>query len=239
MRFNWKVTGDPVRDMAREFLAAEVAVTRGVDEAGKGLRRDWRKQVAGALSYRLAGAIQSRTYPRSGESIKAASLVFAPSRRVRTLPYRGAPSATASDVIDAHDRGALIRSETGYWLAIPVGKARNMRGADAQGRGDFTRITPGGYERRTGRVLRFVYRKGQPSLLVDDGTKRPGNVVLWRRARKGGYRLQSPITFKNRVEIVFLLVPQVRLRKKTDLDRDTEKWANALPGLILSNWKDV
>ena len=238
MRFNWKIAGDPVRDMAREILAAETAVTRGVDQAGRGLREDWRKQVSAALGQRLAKAIQARKYPQQGESIRAASLVYAPSRRARTLSYRAAPSATASDVIDAHDRGAMIRSESGFWLAIPVGKAANMRGADTVGRGDRTRITPGGYERRTGRKLRFVYRKGKPSLLVDDGTKAPGNVLLWRVGRGGG-RYAAPRGFKNRIEVAFILVPQVKLRKKTDLDRDTVKWGNALPGLILQRWKDV
>lgn len=238
MRFNWKVTGDPVAEMAREILAAEVAVTRGVDRAGKGLREDWRRQVSAALGQRISKTIQARKYPERGESIRAASLVYAPSRRARVLSYRAAPSATASEVIDAHDRGAVIRSATGFWLAIPVGKAANMRGADTVGRGDRTRITPGGYERRTGRQLRFVFRKGQPSLLVDEGKKAPGNVMLWKKGRGGG-RYAQPRGFRNRIEIVFLLVPQVRLRKKTDLDRDTEKWANALPGLILSNWKDV
>lgn len=224
--------------MAREVLAAEIAVTRGVDRAGRGLRDDWRKQVSAALGQRLAKAIQARKYPQQGESIRAASLVYAPSRRAKGLSYRAAPSATASDVIDAHDRGALIRSETGFWLAIPVGKAANMKGADSTGRGDRTRITPGGYERRTGRKLRFIYRKGQPSLLVDEGKKAPGNVLLWKVGRGGG-QYRPARGFKNRVEVAFVLVPQVRLRKRTDLNRDTMKWGEALPGLILQNWRDV
>lgn len=224
--------------MEREILAAEVAVTRGVARAGQGLREDWRKQVSAALGQRMAKTIQARRYPESGESIRAASLVYAPSRRARVLHYRAAGSATASDVIDAHDRGALIRSQDGFWLAIPIGKAANMRGADSVGRGDRTRITPGGYERRTGRQLRFIFRKGRPSLLVDEGKKAPGNIMLWQAGRGGG-KYRGPRGFKNRVEPVFLLVPQVKLRKKTDLDRDTARWAAALPGLILSNWKDV
>lgn len=238
MRFDFKVTGDPVADMMKEILAAEIAVTRGVKKAGQGLRDDWRKQVGSALGSRMAKAIRARGYPEVGESIRAASLVYAPSRRARTLGYRAAASATASDVIDAHDRGALIRSATGFWLAIPVGKAANMRGADSTGRGDRTRITPGGWERRTGRQLRFIYRRGQPSLLVDEGKRAPGNVMLWKKGRGGG-RYAAPRGFKNRVEPVFILVPQVKLRKKMDLDRDTRRWENQLPSLILNNWKDV
>lgn len=224
--------------MGHEVLRAERAVTKGVGAAGKGLRRAWRAQVRAALGYRMAGAIRSRTYPERTESLNAASLVYAPSRAGGKAPYRSSAeqSASASDVILAHDRGAVIRSTRGFYLAIPLAAAARMRGATTTGRGDRTRITPGGYERRTGRRLRFVYRPGRHSLLVDDGTPAPGNIMLWRGGRRAGYR--TPRGFKNRTIPVFLLVPQVKLRKKTDLHRETQAWNGRLPGLILRNWPD-
>lgn len=239
MRFRFEAEGDPVLAMEREVDAAEIAVTRGVRKAGTGLRRDWRDQVRGALGYRMAGAIKSRNYPDGPErSIGAAALVYAPSKRRAAPGYMGSSrGGTAADVIDAHDRGAVITGRLGLWLAIPIGRAARMRGADVEGRGDRSRITPGGYERRTGRVLRFVYRKGQPSLLVDEGKVAPGNVMLWRNTRGGG-KYVSPRGFKNRAEPVFLLVPRVKLREKMDLDRATRQWETALPGLIVAAWRD-
>lgn len=238
MRIDARKDFDLERYMGREVRRAEKAVTKGVDAAGKGLRRGWQAQVRAALGYRLAGAIRQRTYPNRDESVNAAALVYAPSKRGGRAPYRSSfeQSASASDVILAHDRGALIRSARGVYLAIPLPAAQGMRGADSTGRGDRTRITPGGWERRTGRRLRFIYRRGLPSLLVDDGTVAPGNVMLWRNGRGGGYR--NPRGFKNRVVPIFILVPQVKLRKKTDLERDTRAWGAALPGLILRNWPE-
>ena len=35
---------------------------------------------------------------------------------------------------------------------------------------------------------------------------------------------------------IFLLVPQVKLRKRLDLARDTERAVDGVPGLIVANW---
>jgi len=35
---------------------------------------------------------------------------------------------------------------------------------------------------------------------------------------------------------IFLLVPQVRLRKRLDLARDAEQAHEAMPGLIVAKW---
>ena len=115
-------------------------MTVGVTRTGEALKAAWRAQVTGAgLGRRLANAIRANRYPRSGESIAAASLVF----------------SRAAEIIDAFDRGVLIRSKHGLWLAIPTAEA----GTRGVGR---ARITPGGWERRTGLRLRFVYRRGRP-----------------------------------------------------------------------------
>ena len=89
----------------------------------------------------------------------------------------------------------------------------------------------------TGRQLRLVYRKGENSLLVDDGSAAPGNVMVWRNGKRGGYRNVKSIKRKQPIPI-FVLVPQVRLRKKFDLAKDVPTWGNQLPSLILKNWKD-
>ena len=213
MRFDFKVTGDPVAQMEAEIAAAERGVTRGVRLAGAGLKKDWRGQVMGAgLGQRLANTVRARNFPDQVESIGAASLVY----------------SRAPVVMDAQDRGALIRSEAGLWLAIPIGEVQKIRGPKN------TRITPSGWEQKTGRKLTFIYRKGKPSLLVDTGVSADRTLadpVSWKSSRR---RRNT-----NKVVPIFILVPQAKLRRKMNLDRASERWGNRLPGLILDNWREV
>jgi hypothetical protein len=111
--------------------------------AGEGLKADSRAQIVGAgLGTRLARTIRSQVYPRTGQSLNAAAVVW----------------AKAPVIVGAHDTGPLIHARDGFWLAIPTPAAgRSLRGG---------RITPGAWERRTGLGLRFVYRRSGPSLLV-------------------------------------------------------------------------
>ena len=88
LRFKITPQGDPLAMMLNEIVAAEKAVSKGTKQAGRGLLRDWRGQVRGALGYRIAGALRARNYPERGDSINAASLVYAPSKRSRLASYK-------------------------------------------------------------------------------------------------------------------------------------------------------
>jgi hypothetical protein len=123
-------------------------------------------------------------------------------------------------IVGAHDTGPLIRSKDGFWLAIPTEAAgRGVRGA---------KLTPGEWERRRGLRLRFVYRRRGPSLLVADRARinNRGQAVA-SRAKTGRNQATAPI---------FLLVPQAKLPKRLDLDRDAEWALDSVPGLIVANW---
>jgi hypothetical protein len=208
------VDGDLSAVLEAEIAAAEKAVTVGVTRTGEALKAAWRAQVTGAgLGRRLANAIRANRYPRSGESITAASLVF----------------SRAAEITDAFDRGLLIRSKHGRWLAIPTVEA----GTRGVGR---ARITPGGWERRTGMRLRFVFRPGRPSLLVADDAR--VNVRGLAAAKRGRRRRDGMLTGAETV-VIFILVPQVRLRKRLDLTRDASAAAAALPSAILAAWDDA
>jgi len=37
---------------------------------------------------------------------------------------------------------------------------------------------------------------------------------------------------------LFILVPQVSVRKRLDVDGATQKWIAALPQLVLRNWRE-
>ena len=93
------------------------------------------------------------------------------------------------------------------------------------------RITPGEWERRRGLRLRFVYRRRGPSLLVADRARinKRGQAVA-SRSKTGRNQVTAPI---------FLLVPQMKLPKRLDLNRDAERALDGLPGLIVANWVEV
>ena len=151
-------------------------------------------------------------------------------RTIRSEQYpRGQPSLNAAAlvwskapvIVGAHDTGPLIRSKEGFWLTIPTEAAgRGLRGG---------RITPGEWERRRGLRLRFVYRRTGPSLLVAEGRLNKGGRAVASRSKTGRGRTTVPI---------FLLVPQVKLPKRLDLDHDAERAYDSVPGLIVANWAE-
>ena len=57
-------------------------------------------------------------------------------------------------------------------------------------------------------------------------------------AKRGRRRRDGMLTGAETV-VIFLLVPQVRLRKRLDLDRDAAAAAAALPSAILAAWDDA
>jgi hypothetical protein len=207
MKLDLSVSGDIVTAMRAEVLAGEKAVTTAMRVAGSNLKSDWRAQITRArLGQRLANTIRSKTYPAAGESLEAAALIW----------------SNAPQIIGAHDTGPLIRSKDGFWLAIPTPAA----GKGTRGKA----LTPGEWERRRGLRLRFVYRRGGPSLLVADGRLNSRGLGVASRSKTG--RGQSTVP-------IFLLVPQVKLAKRLSLARDAERAQAAIPGLIVANWLDA
>ena len=195
-------------DLPKEVEKAERAVQRGVSSAGSDLKARWRTQVAGALGARMARTIRSASYPKMGASLNAAARVW----------------TNAPEIIGPNERGAVIRSANGFFLAIPLPAA----GTGRRGK----RITPGEWEAKSGQRLRFVYRRGAPSLLVADAkftrTGRVGKSRLLKSGRHGKGAATIPI---------FVLVPQVRLRKRLALMDEVERVAATLPSRILRNWQ--
>ena len=204
MKLKLDIDPDIVAMMAAEVAAGERAVTAAMRAAGTQLKSDWRGQITQAgLGRRLGNSIRNQTYPKAGESLDAAALVW----------------SKAPVIIGAHDTGPLIRSKNGFWLAIPTEAA----GKGARG----GRITPGEWERRRGLRLRFIYRRRGPSLLVAEGRLNNRGLGVASRSKTGRGKATVPI---------FLLVPQVKLRKRLDLARDAKGAQERVPGLIVANW---
>jgi hypothetical protein len=120
MKLKLQISPDIAALMQAEIRAGERAVTAAMREASVSLKSAWRGQITGAaLGTRLGNSIRLATYPKGGESLNAAALVW----------------SNAPAIISAHDTGPLIRSKDGFWLAIPTPAAgKSTKGG---------RITPG------------------------------------------------------------------------------------------------
>jgi hypothetical protein len=199
--------------LTAELRNAERAVTAGVREATDGLKTELRRQITGAgLGTRLANTWRGEVYPKGQSSIGAAGYVW----------------SKAPGLVRMYAEGAVIRSKQGLFLAIPMPAAGRF--------GDRRqKITPSAWERIHGMRLRFVYRRGSPSLLVADNvrlTKRGWAAANIGRRQGAAYtRLSGRTTVP-----LFILVPQVTVRKRLDVAGVGDKWIGMLPQLVLRHW---
>ncbi|MFN7612570.1 MAG: DUF6441 family protein [Alphaproteobacteria bacterium] len=200
--------------MEQQKAAAEAAVTAGVAEVTERIKNDLRGQVTGAgLGNKLAKSWQAKLYPKGQKSISAAGWVF----------------SKAPKLIRAFNEGALIKSKDGFFLAIPT-EAAPKRGVGGK------RINPSNFPEHSLGRLRFVYRPGKISLLVVDSLRAS-------TGKRGGFRKASESALKSgrglTTVVMFLLVPQVKLKKRLDYQSVVNRWEGQLPQTILKNWKEV
>ncbi len=212
MRLEAALQGDLEKNMKAELKAAGSAVVAGTQRAADGLKQEMRAQVTSAgLGRRLANAWRGRIY--ENKKLDAAGRVW----------------TKAPTIMRAFDEGVTIKSQKGFWLAIPM-PAAPRRGIGGK------RISPSTFpEHRFGR-LRFVYRgSGKPSLLVVDGLRA-------RSGKRGGFSKagkRAQATGRGRTTVVmFIMVPQVRLRKRLDFIGAGRHWQRRLPRLIANAWQD-
>ena len=215
MRLQAAIQGDLNALLQAEVRAAEKAVTTGVRTASDGLKTELRAQITGAgLGTRLANTWRGEVYPKGKPSIGTAGFVF----------------SKAPGIVRLYAEGGLIRSRKGLYLAIPTPAA----GKFAAGR---QKITPAAWERKHGQRLRLVVRRGRPSLLVADNTRltKRGRAAanIGRRQGAAFTRLSGRTTVP-----LFVLVPQVTVRRRLDVDGAAQKWIAALPRLVVREWPD-
>lgn len=122
-------------------------------------------------------------------------------------------------IVAAHASGAMIRAKSGMWLAIPTEAAGRIRGGK--------RPTPSEWEARTGMKLRFVAPRGRSPMLVAEGRLNTYGRAVRSRSRTGRGLTTVPI---------FILVRQVSLRKRLDLERPARAALAALPAQIERRW---
>jgi hypothetical protein len=196
----------------RDLLAGERAVTTAMHGAAARLKADWRGQVAAAgLGQRLANSIRGEGYPKGTESLNASAMVW----------------TKAPKIIAAHESGAVIRAANGRWLAIPTEAAGVRSGAKAP--------TPAEWAFRSGLRLRYINPRPGVHLLVADGARISGRG---RAVRNRGRRRRDGILSGETTAVIFVLIPQARLKKRLNLMAAAERVAGGIPGAIANGWRD-
>jgi len=104
MRIKAAFEGDLKKYMDAEFKEAERAVTAGVRKATNGLKQSMRTQVVSSgMGRKMANTWRGIAYPKGQNSIRAAGLVY----------------TKASEIMAGFDQSTVIKSKSGFWLAIP------------------------------------------------------------------------------------------------------------------------
>lgn len=207
------------------------------DEVRDGEARVKRSLVAAATEY--GGEVQGNWRSDIERSQLANTTALRKTIRLKTYANTGLNPAVViwskfPLIQRAFEQSITIMGRDGLYLAVPTeaagSRAPRAGSATFGRRGKSERITPGGFERRSGLKLRFVYRKSGPSLLVVDGAqldRRRGGKAIAYRGKGQGSKLYGP---EGRTIVVFVLVKQVRtprLLRGSEIRRRAE--ANA-PG---------
>lgn len=232
------VTGPRGRDIARGLEEDLARIqTAAVRENTMLFRDDLRAEtIAGLTSFRLSRAWRMKIYPTMTDSLDPAGWVWIRGPR----PGSVSSGTAAAVLIDAFEKGVAITARRGGWLAIPTdaaGKRAPLPGNALRGRGSQqARVTPEGFERRTGLKLRFVPKGPGKALLVVDGAQRErksGRASVYRPKGRGS-KLYGP---SGRTIVVFVLLRQVRLPKRLDLQGPVLRAEQRWQSLLTKHWR--
>lgn len=218
-------TAGDFRDVfASVYADGEVAAAAAVRVAGQSTQAELRTQVVSTLggnSRGIANAWRLQVFPPNQPSLGSAALVW----------------SRVPSIVDAFDRGVVIRAKGGGWLAIPTAAARALRGTGASRGG---RVTPAIFEQRTGSKLDLVYTGRNVALLIargrfaSRGRRFVGSFRATERQLRGWVRRRE-----ERFLVAFVLVPLVRLRKRLDIARAARNGAERLASGLVGNWRDT
>lgn len=220
-----KVSADKLSaEMEAEIEAGKRAVTKVISRTASKVQTAWRGEVrSSGLGSRLAQAIRMKVYPENQASLEAAGLIYA-------RPGKS-PETGAARIIAGHEEGSVIRAVGRSWLAIPTEEAGRARRSKVQ-------VTPAEWQRRTGIKLNVVVRPNGNRLLVANvRLGKPGKggapprLVRGRMTKSGAY---GSGTFAS---VIFVLVPQVKLRKRLRLMDAADRSALELPQAIVREWQ--
>lgn len=231
------VVGDVRRLLQAEVRAGERAATRAVRDETDALKRELRGQVAatfGAKGRGIANAWRSAVYPRSGVSLRPAGLVW----------------SKTPTIVDAFERGALVRAKGAKYLAIPTGfnAARGQRGRVSKG----LRVTPAQMA-ASGQAFLRPFRSGRGfvwclplygATALGSG-RRPrrrtllfaGGIAEVGTANRKGREAWARDMLRKGMVPMFLLLPQVKLAKRLDVAGAASRAGARVPRSFVRLWE--
>ncbi len=223
------IVSDLRQVLAAEVRAGERAAMSAVRAETDAVKAELRRQVTssfGGSARGVANAWRSQIFPRTGQSLRPAGLVW----------------TKVPAVIDAFERGVTIRPKGGRrFLAIPTGF--NRQGGR---RGAKPRVTPQqmiasgqGFLRPFKSSRGFVWclpvRQGERT-----GRRRApliagGIAAVATARRKGAAAWQQSLLAQGFVPM-FLLLSQITLAKRLDVKGAAERGLRRLPGRFVAAW---
>jgi len=224
------IGGDLRRMLAAEVQAGERAAMTAIRAETEQVKQELRQQVTSAFAGNargVANAWRSKVYPKSGQSLRPAGLV----------------STKVPAIIDAFERGALIRPKGGQkFLAIPTGFNRQGGRRGAKPRISAQQMVASGqgflrpFKSGRGFVWCLPVRQGERT-----GRRRApliagGIAAVATARRKGAAAWQQSLLAQGFVPM-FLLLPQVQLTKRLDVKGAAERGLRRLPGRFVAAWE--
>lgn len=224
------IIGDVRKVLAAEVRAGERAAMTVMRAETDQVKKELREQATAAFAGNargIANAWRSQVFPRTGQSLRPAGLIF----------------TKVPAIIDAFERGSLIRPKNGKkFLAIPTGFNRQGGRRGAKPRVSPQQMVASGQ----GFLLPFKSGRGFVWCLP----VRQGERVGRRRApliaggvaavatgrRKGAAAWQQSLLAQGFVPM-FLLVPQVKHNKRLDVQGAADRASRRLPGRFVSAWE--
>lgn len=211
--------GNLYEALKEEVAAGERAAMRAMRNVSDRAKQRLRDQITGAgMGQRLANTWRNNLYPSHGTSLDAAALIW----------------TKAPLIIRAFVDGVTINAVKGRYLAIPtdaVPKQVTIAAAGDQYR--RKRVTPERLQQAMGVKLRFVpagHGRRFAMLVLDDAKLTKGGRA--RQASKTAIAKGHVATV-----VMFILVPQVRLPKRFDVERVEAMAENELETEVVAQWK--
>ncbi len=212
-----------------EPAAARRAVADAVREAGQAVRTEVKAHTKAAGLGRLGNAWRAKFFRNRG--LDAASVVFPLGKSARAA-------------LAAYETGAIVRPRGGgRYLAIPTGF--NRKGGRRAGP---PLVTPEQMT-RAGRAMTFALDAGGRVKLwcirVLRAQRRVGSARRIRDiATAGGFHVVGSGRVRRTKEILergfvplFVLVPQVTIRKRLDVRGLARRWEKRLAELVAEHWE--
>ncbi len=228
------IVGDLRQVLAAEVRAGERAAMSAVRAETQQVQQELRRQVTTSLGGNargIANAWRTQVYPRTGQSLRPAGLVW----------------TKVPAIIDAFERGAVIRAKGGRkFLAIPTGfnAARGRRGRGEKG----MRVTPTQMV-ASGQAFIRPFKSGRGfvwclPLRAGERTGRrrrtrliAGGVAEIGTANRKGREAWARGMLERGIVPMFLLLPQVALTKRLDVKGAAERGLRRLPGRFVAAWE--